>query len=97
MHPHNWVPDPNYGIKNYKQTINSLHLSISQLVPRGIVLRSLRFTPVRPNAKPYIPNQRQFSIDFKDKININFQGQIPIQFKKGINGCFEVHIKETSF
>jgi len=52
---------------------------------------------IRPNIELYMPNQRQFSIDFKDKININIQGQIPIKFKKGIKECFEVHIKEASF
>ena len=32
------------------------------------------------SAELYIPNERQISIHFKDKVNINIQGQIPIQF-----------------
>jgi len=81
------------------QTNNKLAspIYISLLVPCGVTQRSLRFMFVRLNAELYVPNQRQFGIDFKDKININFWGQIPIQFKKGLKGCFEIHIKETSF
>ena len=70
--------DPKYGIKSSKQSINSFHLSISLLDLRGVVLRSLRFASFDPNVELYIPNERQFSIDFKDKVNINIQDQILI-------------------
>ena len=53
---------------------------ISPLAPRNIVLRSLRFTFIGPNAELYIPNQRQLNKDFKDSVNFNIWGQIPIQF-----------------
>ena len=68
-------------IKNHK--LSSPIYNISLLFPCDVVLRSFRFMSFGPNPGLYISNQRQFSIVFKDNVNINIRGQIPIKFLKG--------------
>ena len=41
---------------------------------------------VSPNAEFYIPNWREFSIDFKNKANNNIRGQLPLSKQKGLRG-----------
>jgi len=55
------------------------------------------FTSVGPKAKLYIPNQTQFNIDFKDKVNINIRGQIPVQIKKGLRDVLGFTSKRRHF
>ena len=64
-------PDLNYGIKAVNQNKLLLLIDISSSAPFSVARRSLLFTSVGPNAVLDIPNRRQFSIDFKNKVNIN--------------------------
>ena len=68
----------NYGIKaiNYNKLASPIGSPPS--APLCIAKRSFTFTFIGRNTEFYIPNRRQFSIDLKNKVNINIQGQIPL-------------------
>jgi len=71
-------PDLNYGIKviNYNKLLSLIVNSLSATL--CVTQRPFMFTFVGPNAELCIPNQRQFSVDFKNKFHINIWGQIPL-------------------
>ena len=50
----------------------------SPSAPLCVAQRPLSFMFVGPNTEFYIPNRKQFSIDFKNKVNNNIWGQIPM-------------------
>jgi len=70
--------DPNYGIKAINYNKLPSFIVSPPLAPLCIAQRPFTFTFVGPNIEFYVPNQRQFSIDFKNMVNINIQGQIPL-------------------
>ena len=80
---------------NYNKLPSSIVVSLS--TPLCVIRRSLTFKFVSPNVESYIPNQRQFSINFKGKVNINIWFKYPFSFKMDKNGVFGFYIKETSF
>ena len=90
-------PDPNYGIKviNYNKLPSPIMSSPSASL--CITQRPLSFTFVRPNTEFYISSQREFSIDLKNKVINNIQGQLPLSKQKRAKGCFRFYYKETSF
>jgi len=71
-------PNPNYGIKmvNYNKLPSPIVSSPS--IPICVTQRSLSFMLVSPNASFYIPNWRNFNIDFRNKVMTNIQSQIPL-------------------
>ena len=75
-------PDPNYGIKAVNQNKLPSPIIISLSTPLCIVWRSLAFKFISPNTESYIPNWKQFSIDFKGKVNINIWVKYPFSFKR---------------
>ena len=90
-------PDPNYGIKaiNYNKLPSPIVGSL--LAPLCITQRPFTYTFVGPNTDLYIPNRRQFSIDLKNKVNINIRGSnTPIKIN-GTKGCFEFYYKDMPF
>ena len=80
---------------NYNKLPTPIVSSLS--VSLYVTHRPLSFTFVGPNARFYIPNQRKFSIDFKNKVNNNIQGQLPLSKHKGLRGVSDSTKKRRHF
>ena len=90
-------PDPNYSIKAVNQNKLSSPIMNSPLAPLYVTQRPLSFMFVDPNTEFYIPDRRQFSTNFKNKVNNSIWGQLPLSKQKRAKGCFRFYYKETSF
>ena len=90
-------PDPNFGIKaiNYNKLPSPIISSLS--APFCVAQRPLTFMFISPNTEFYTLNQRQFSIDFKNKFNINIRGSNTLIKIEWAKGGFRFYYKETSF
>ena len=76
-------PDPNYGIQAIKYNKLPSPIVRSPSASLYIAQMPLLFTFVDPNVEFYIPNRREFSMDFKNKVNNNIWGSItPVKAKK---------------
>jgi len=87
-------PDPNYGIKAINNNKLPSPIVSSLLVPLYVAQRPFLFPFVGPNIEFHIPNQREFSIDFINKVN-NSRSITPV--KKKAKGCSKLYYKEMSF
>ena len=90
-------PDPNYGIKAVNQNKLLSPIVSSPLAPLYAAQRLLSFSFFSLNAKLYIPNQRKFSINFKNKFNYNIWGQLPLSKQKGLRGVSSSTTKRRHF
>jgi len=82
-------PDPNYGVKMVNFIITLLtyrELSVSSSLRHLEV--SLSFTLVGPTQVSITPKRKEFSMDFKNKVKGNIQGQIPLSKHKKAEGYF---------
>jgi len=80
-------PDPNYGVK----TVNFIITPLTYCeLPVGSSFRhlevSLSFVLVSPTQVSIMPKRKEFSMDFKNKVKGNIQGQIPLSKHKGMRG-----------
>ena len=78
-------PDPNYGIKAINYNKLPSPIESPPLAPLCVAQRPLSFSFVGPNTELYITNRREFSIDFKNKVNNNIRGQLPLSKQKKAN------------
>ena len=69
----------------------------SPSTPLCVTHRPLSLTFVGPNAEFYIPNRREFSIHFKNKVDNNIGGQIPLSKHKGPRGVSDSTTKRRLF
>ena len=80
-------PDPNYGVKMVNFIITPLtyrELSVSSSLHHLEV--SFSFALVSPTQVSITPKRNEFSMDFKNKVEGNIRGQIPLSKHKGLRG-----------
>jgi len=69
----------------------------SRSAPLYVTWRPLLFTFIGTNVEFYVPNRREFSIDFKNKVNNNIRGQLPLSKQKGLRGVLGSTTKRRYF
>jgi len=75
-------PNPNYGIKTINYNKFPVPIMSSPSTPFYVLQRPFMFLFIGPNTEFYISNRRKFIIDFKNKVNNNIRGQLPLSKQK---------------